>query len=127
MMDPHPADPSVSSVTLFCRGCGKKLHTSAIACPQCGAVQRIAISTLNAPASDKSKVTAGVLALLLGGIGIHKFYTGAWGWGIVYIALCWTYIPAVVALVEGIRYLTQTDAEFQRKATHMDGPFAFLW
>ena len=123
----HPAAPSASSVTLFCRGCGKKLHASATACPQCGAVQHIALSTLNATASEKSKVTAGALALLLGGIGIHKFYTGAWGWGIVYIALCWTYIPAIVALVEGIRYLTQTDAEFQRKATLVDGPFAFLW
>ncbi|KQB56670.1 hypothetical protein AE621_24940 [Acidovorax sp. SD340] len=75
----------------------------------------------------KSKVTAGVLALLLGGIGIHKFYTGAWGWGIVYIVLCWTYIPALVALVEGIRYLTLKQPEFAQKAARMDGPFSFLW
>lgn len=75
----------------------------------------------------KSKVTAGVLALLLGGIGIHKFYTGAWGWGIVYIVLCWTYIPALVALVEGIRYLTLNQPEFAQKAARMGGPFSFLW
>ena len=65
--------------------------------------------------------------LLLGGIGIHKFYTGAWGWGIVYIVLCWTYIPALVALVEGIRYLTLKQPEFAQKAARMDGPFSFLW
>ena len=76
---------------------------------------------------EKSKVTAGILALLLGGIGIHKFYTGAWGWGIVYIVLCLTYIPALVALVEGIRYLTLKQPEFAQKAARMDGPFAFLW
>ena len=71
--------------------------------------------------------TAGILALLLGGIGIHKFYAGAWGWGIVYIVLCLTYIPALVALVEGIRYLTLKQPEFAQKAARMDGPFAFLW
>ena len=65
--------------------------------------------------------------LLLGGIGIHKFYTGAWGWGIVYIVLCWTYIPALVALVEGIRYLTLKQPEFAQKAARMDGPFSLLW
>lgn len=78
-------------------------------------------------ASDKSKVTAGVLALLLGGIGIHKFYTGAWGWGIIYIVFCWTYVPALIALVEGIRYLVLTPEDFERKAAQMQGPFAWLW
>ena len=68
-----------------------------------------------------------MLALLLGGLGIHKFYTGAWGWGIVYIVLCWTYVPALVALGEGIRYLVLSKEEFARKAAVMKGPFAWLW
>lgn len=115
--------------TLYCRGCGKTLHATANACPQCGADQHIALSTGLLPATKppKSKLTAGVLALLLGGAGVHKFYTGAWGWGIVYLVLCWTYIPGVIALVEGIRYLTRSEADFQHKAAQMDGPFALLW
>lgn len=112
----------------FCRGCGKPIHTSAVSCPHCGAMQHVPSAyTDNITPPAKSKVTAGVLALLLGGLGIHKFYTGAWGWGVVYIALCWTYIPALVALVEGIRYLTLSEADFQQKAAQLDGPFAFLW
>lgn len=111
-----------------CIGCDKPLHITAPACPHCGAMQHPASAApLGAAASDKSKVIAGVLALLLGGIGIHKFYTGAWGWGIVYIVLCWTYVPALVALVEGIRYLTLKQPEFEQKAARMEGPFAFLW
>ena len=117
-----------------CFGCGKPLHISAPSWPHCGAIQTLsyqpgpdeAMRRVNG-VEPKSKVTAGVLALLLGGIGIHKFYTGAWGWGIVYIVLCWTYIPALVALVEGIRYLTLKQPEFAQKAARMSGPFSFLW
>ncbi len=43
-----------------------------------------------------------VLALLLGGIGVHKFYAGKIGMGICYLLFCWTCIPAIIALVEGI-------------------------
>ena len=118
--------PTESQTMMFCHGCAKPLHVSAVACPSCGAPQRKrAESTVSE--SEKSKVTAGVLALLLGGLGIHKFYTGAWGWGIVYIVLCWTYVPALVALGEGIRYLVLSREEFARKAAVMKGPFAWLW
>lgn len=119
---------------IHCSGCGKPVHIFAPACPHCGAIQRppghqsqqeSALSVNHE--TTKSKVTAGVLALLLGGIGIHKFYTGAWGWGIVYIVLCWTYIPALVAVVEGIRYLTLKQPEFAQKAAGVEGPFSFLW
>ena len=118
--------PTESQSMMFCHGCAKPLHVSAVTCPSCGAPQRkSAASTVDE--SEKNKVIAGVLALLLGGFGIHKFYTGAWGWGIVYIVLCWTYVPALVALGEGIRYLVLSKEEFARKAAVMKGPFAWLW
>jgi TM2 domain-containing membrane protein YozV len=63
----------------------------------------------------KSRVTAGVLGILIGGLGIHKFYLGKVGLGIVYILFCWTYVPAIIGLVEGIIYLTQTDEAFATK------------
>lgn len=122
-----PSDGTATFMN-FCKGCGKSIHESALSCPHCGAVQGTSsVYTKHTVPPAKSRVTAGVLALLLGGLGIHKFYTGAWGWGVVYIALCWSYIPAVLALVEGIRYLTLDEAEFQQKAAQLDGPFAFLW
>lgn len=60
----------------------------------------------------KSKTTAGILGILLGGIGAHKFYLGKTGMGILYLLFCWTYIPSIVGLIEGIVYLTKTDAQF---------------
>ena len=61
----------------------------------------------------KNKLTAGLLAIFLGGLGVHKFYLGKIGLGILYIVFCWTYIPALVGLIEGIIYLTQSDEKFQ--------------
>lgn len=65
--------------------------------------------------SGKSKTTAGILAILLGGLGVHKFYLGRIGKGILYLIFCWTYIPAIVGLIEGIIYLTSSDEKFYTK------------
>ncbi len=67
------------------------------------------------PRYTKSRVTAGILAILLGGIGIHKFYLGKWGMGILYLVFCWTYIPSIIGFIEGILYLVSTDENFARK------------
>jgi TM2 domain-containing membrane protein YozV len=63
----------------------------------------------------KNKSTAGILALLLGGLGVHKFYLGRGGQGVLYLIFCWTFIPAAIAFIEGIIYFTMTDAAFDAK------------
>ncbi|MEK3719888.1 TM2 domain-containing protein [Paenibacillus sp. FSL H8-0034] len=63
----------------------------------------------------KSKSTAGILAILLGSLGAHKFYLGKIGLGVVYLLFCWTGIPGIIGLIEGILYLTKTEEEFQSK------------
>lgn len=63
----------------------------------------------------KSRITAALLAFFLGGIGAHKFYLGQVGIGVVYLLFCWTFIPAIIAFIEFIIYLTQDDATFAAK------------
>ena len=60
----------------------------------------------------KDKTTAGVLALLLGGLGAHKFYLGRGLQGVLYLVFCWTFIPAIIALIEGIGYLVMNETDF---------------
>ncbi|MGV8979657.1 NINE protein [Clostridium sp.] len=67
------------------------------------------------PVKYKSKTTAGLLAIFLGGFGIHKFYLGKNGRGILYLVFCWTYIPSLIALVEGVIYLASSDENFYNK------------
>ena len=60
------------------------------------------------------KMVAGILAILLGGIGVHKFYLGHTMPGIIHILLFCTGISTIIGLVEGIMYLTKSDEDFQK-------------
>ncbi|MCQ2233858.1 MAG: TM2 domain-containing protein [Paludibacteraceae bacterium] len=62
--------------------------------------------------NGKSRTTAAILGILLGGFGVHHFYLGNLWKGILYLLFCWTYIPAIIGFVEGIIYLTKSDEEF---------------
>lgn len=46
--------------------------------------------------------------------GLHKFYLGQMGWGIVYLLLSWTPIPKVASVIEGMWYLAQQPHEFDQ-------------
>nr|WP_207953140.1 TM2 domain-containing protein [Paenibacillus agricola] len=65
--------------------------------------------------SNKSKTTAGILAILLGSLGVHHFYLENIGLGIVYLLFCWTGIPGIIALIEGVIYLASSEQSFNRK------------
>ena len=64
------------------------------------------------PVNEKNRIVAAILAIFLGGIGIHHFYLGNMGRGIIYLLLCWTYIPTIIGFVEGVLIICQTDEEF---------------
>ena len=63
----------------------------------------------------KNKIVAAVLAFLFGWIGVHKFYLGRTGAGVLYLIFSWTFIPALVAFVEGIILLIMSEDEFNQK------------
>jgi TM2 domain-containing membrane protein YozV len=65
--------------------------------------------------STKNKGTAAVLAIFLGGFGVHKFYLGQPVMGLLYLCLFWTFLPAVVGFCEGIAYLASSDHAFDLK------------
>lgn len=58
-----------------------------------------------------NKVIYCLLAFFLGGLGVHKFYAGRIGSGILYLIFCWTFIPVIVAFIEFIiALLKKSDA-----------------
>jgi TM2 domain-containing membrane protein YozV/ribosomal protein L40E len=102
----------------FCSECGAIIKAKAEICPKCGVRQMAApfVSSLGSIAPNgKSKLAAALFALLLGGLGIHKFYLGQVKWGILYLLFCWTLIPAVVGFIEGIVLLVMSEQDFNAK------------
>ncbi len=71
--------------------------------------------------TNKSRVTAGILGIFLGGLGIHKFYLGYNTAGIIMLVI-WLFgyllggiptgIIGIIGLIEGIMYLTKSDRDF---------------
>jgi len=74
--------------------------------------------------ADNKKLAAGICGILLGSLGIHKFILGYNTEGIIMLLITlltsWFTcgisggIIAVIGLVEGIIYLTKSDAEFEQ-------------
>ena len=98
----------------FCHSCGVQTQANQILCTKCG----VALSA----GKQKSKITAGLLALLLGGFGAHKFYLGYTTEAVITLAAVWgglillgipTFIMGVIVFIEGIMYLTKSDEEFE--------------
>jgi len=63
----------------------------------------------------KSRTISIGLALVLGGIGAHKFYLDKPGKGFLYMVFCWTGIPTLVGLYEAAKYIWMNDEEFNRR------------
>ena len=74
--------------------------------------------------ADK-KIVAGILGIVVGGLGIHKFVLGYQKEGLtmllVSVLSCGTIYPImhIVGIVEGIMYLTKSDEDFVR--TYIQG------
>lgn len=100
----------------YCSECGSIINAKAEICPKCGVRQMPVPNAMGiSSASGKNRLVAAIFALLLGGLGIHKFYLGRIGQGIIYLLFCWTFIPLLIGFIEGIVYLTMTDEAFNAK------------
>ncbi|MFB9109554.1 TM2 domain-containing protein [Flavobacterium gyeonganense] len=70
----------------------------------------------NPPArrEENKKVLAGVLGIVLGGFGVHKFVLGYTQEGIIQlvVTLVTCGMGSLIGFVEGIIYLTKTDEDF---------------
>lgn len=107
--------------SIFCTSCGTSIASDAAFCPHCGSPNKanpVAQRSQEAQPGDtvngkivKSRAVAGLLGIFLGGFGVHKFYCGSIGLGIVYLIFFWTFIPAIVGFIEGIIYITQPNDE----------------
>lgn len=78
-----------------------------------------ALTDWKAMGGDK-KIVAGIVAILLGSLGVHKFILGYTTEGIIMLLVTVVtcgiagLVMSVIGIVEGIIYLTKSDEEFVR-------------
>ncbi len=63
----------------------------------------------------KDRFVAALLALFLGGFGIHKFYLGYNAAGLFYFLFSWTLIPTVLSFFDFLGLVITPDAIFDRR------------
>jgi TM2 domain-containing membrane protein YozV len=106
----------------FCHECGAPIRAKAVICPKCGVRQPPAVYAGDEEerVPNSNRVAAGIFAILLGSLGIHKFILGfpvpaiivllisvlTCGWGAL--------VTSIIGIVEGILYLSKSDAEFHQ-------------
>lgn len=115
-----PQTPPSGSLHRICLRCGTQDSSGGNFCSQCGnrlgQPQHAHRPDQLLPQGDrKDRLVAALLALLLGGLGIHHFYLGNPILGIIYLLFCWTFIPAIVSLIEGIVFLCTSPASFDAR------------
>lgn len=73
------------------------------------------ITSLTHSIHMKDKNIAGLLALIFGWLGIHRFYLGQPGVGIAYLIFCWTPIVWLIAFIDAILFFVMDKDVFDFK------------
>ena len=113
---------------MFCKNCGHEMAKDATSCPRCGtivssrsgnAMQDTRIQEYKNPQSKKRTkyyhIIIGIVAIVLGSFGVHKYLMGRRFIWVLYFIFCWTFIPLIIGIVEGICYLACSEETFEKK------------
>lgn len=93
--------PTLAANQQFCRSCGQVISSLAPACPHCGAPTGVASAPANA--SPKSRLAALLLCWFFGILGVHRFYVGKIGTGLLQLFtfggfVIWTLIDLILII-----------------------------
>ena len=108
----------------FCSNCQSPLNSVSTGYQPMQGVNPGAMTDWKAMGADK-KLPAGILAILLGSLGVHKFILGYTTQGIILLCISvlscgiLAIVSNVIGIIEGIIYLTKSDEEFVR--TYIQG------
>lgn len=108
---------------MFCKFCGAEIDDDCVVCPACG--KQVAplkteysssgSSIFGRDIEGKNRLIASLLALFLGWIGLHHFYLENNRYGILSIIFCWTGIPWIIGIVQGVMMLLESDEQFAKR------------
>ena len=136
-----------------CPECGKQYSTqdrvNRVKCPYCGAETNVSYaeqeqsdwrqyasqasnaldSVFDNGPSGKSRGVAGLLALLMGALGLHYFYLGKSTAGVVFLIIffisCGVFgvVTWVISIIQAVLFFTSTQQEFEQKWVYSPSNF----
>lgn len=131
---PTPPVPPPLADTKPCIECKSLIRRAAVVCPSCGVPQPGATTVHYQPAGEpllagpsvaappSNRILAGILGIVVGSLGVHKFVLGYNMEGLIMLAITIFGIPCTggvgsavmwgIGVAEGIIYLSKSDAEF---------------
>jgi len=115
----------------YCSACGTETNAAAVICVKCGA----SLATRDeGGVSPKSRTAVVLLALFLGSLGVHRFYTGKIGSAVAMLVLfivgwatVWFFIGFVPLTVVGIWALVDFIIAIAGNAKDKDGKLIENW
>ena len=113
----------------FCHRCGGPTSHGAVVCPACDSTLPRPVSSYSGDGGTDKKVVAGLCGIFLGAFGVHKFVLGYTKEGLIMLLVSLLTcgfgftIMGMVGFIEGIIYLTRTDAGFQSKYIDRQTPW----
>jgi TM2 domain-containing membrane protein YozV len=98
--------PPLAANQQFCRSCGQIISSLAPSCPHCGAPTGVKGTPMGA--SPKLRLVALLLCLLVGMLGVHRFYVGKIGTGILELITfgglgIWVLVDLILIIVGAFR------------------------
>ena len=92
---------------MYCSYCGAEINDNAVVCVKCGcAVNRpnVQVGKFDPNKSQKDWLTCILLCVFVGYLGIHRFYAGKIGTGIIQLVTCggcgiWTLIDLIMIIL----------------------------
>lgn len=96
---------------IFCTKCGTEVALGNTFCSNCGESLSASIAKNGKVYSPKSKLAAGLLGVFFGGLGVHNFYLGKVGMGVLQIIVSFATcgLGAIWGIVEGVMILTSPE------------------
>lgn len=90
----------------YCKHCGAEVFDSAVLCVKCGcsiAADPVTNSVANENLSPKSGVVTLLLCIFFGYLGVHRFYTGKIGTGVLQLITAgacgiWTLVDLIIII-----------------------------
>ena len=112
---------TIQPTSKHCFACGSQIDMRAEVCPKCGVRQPGLVGGNADPTLRQAagtKIAAGICAILLGSLGVHKFILGMTTPGVIMLLVTLltcglgATVTTIIGIVEGIIYLTKSDQEF---------------